>query len=196
MTLFPTNDERLLSHGPITGPSVLSLFPDSSGAEAAVRELKQIGFTDQEIGVLMQEPGKATFDSDNEEGGREPEGTAAVDENLAGGLIGLLATLLIRGMGPLLLGGVLASTLAGAGVSAAASGFMSIVMGLGASPVGAEYFERGVRNGGILVTVNAAERTSEVVALLEKHGAEFGPRNRRSGDDRGYHGPERRLLVV
>jgi hypothetical protein len=196
MTLSPTNDERLLSNGQITGITVLSLFPDSSGAESAVRELKQIGFTDQEIGVLMQEPGKATFDSDNEPGGRESEGTAAVDESLAGGLIGLLATLLIPGMGPLLLGGVLASTLAGAGVDAAASGLMSIVIGLGASRVAAEYFERGVRNGGILVTVNAAERTSGVVALLEKYGADLGRPNRRSGDDRGYHGPERRLLAV
>ena len=196
MTLSPTNDERLLSNGQITGITVLSLFPDSSGAESAVRELKQIGFTDQEIGVLMQEPGKATFDSDNEPGGRESEGTEAVDESLAGGLIGLLATLLIPGMGPLLLGGVLASTLAGAGVDAAASGLMSIVMGLGATRAAAEYCERGVQNGGILVTLNAAERTSEVVALLEKYGADFGPRNRRLGDDRGYHGPERRLLVI
>jgi hypothetical protein len=195
MTLSPTNDEHLLWNGPITGIPVLCLFLDPGGAEAAVRELKQIGFTDQEIGVLMQEPGKAAFDSDNEPGGRESEGTA-VDESLASGLIGLLATLLIPGLGPLLIGGVLASTLAGAGVGGAASGLMSIVMGLGASRVTAEHFERGVRNGGILVTVNAAERKSEVVALLEKYGADFGPSNRRSGDDPGYHGPERRLLVV
>jgi len=196
MTLSPTNDERVLSKGPITGITVLCLFLDPGGAGAAVRELKQIGFTDQEIGVLMQEPGKTAFDSDDEPGGRESEGTAAVDESLVAGLSGLLATLLIPGLGPLLLGGVLATTLAGAGVGAAASGLTSIVMGMGTSRVAAEHFERGVRNGGILVTVKAAERTSEVVALLEKYGADFGPNNRRSGDDRGYSGPERRLLVV
>lgn len=196
MTAFPINDETLLSNVPITGITVLCLFREIRGAEAAVRELKRAGFTDQEIGVLMQEPGKAVFDSDNEAGERESEGTTAVDQSLTGGLIGLLATLLIPELGPLLLGGVLASTLAGAGVGAAASRLMSVVVKLGASRVAAEHFERGVRNGGILVTVNAAERTSEVVTLLEKYGADFGPSNRRSGEDRGYHGPERRLIIV
>src|SRR5215213_2915155 len=191
MTLYPTNDNSALSNVPITDVTVLCLFPDTGAAEAAVRERKQDGFTDQEIGILMQEPGKGSFDS-----GNEPDGREVVDESLVSGLIGLLATLLIPGLGPLLLGGVLAPTLAGAGVGATASGLTSIVLGLGASRVTAEHFERGVRNGGILVTVNAAERTSEVMELVEKYGADFGPSDRRSGKDRGYHGPERRLLVV
>jgi hypothetical protein len=194
MTLSLRNGEPLPANAQVAGITVLCLFADRPRAEEAIRRLKQEGFTDEEIGVVMQEPGQASSASNDES---SSEVAPAVEGSLTNGLLGLLASLLIPGLGPLLLGGVLASKLSGAGTDAAAGGLTGILVGLGVSHAAAEHFEGGLRNEGILVTVNAAERTSEVVKLVQKYGADLGPRNRRSGQNSdGYAGPERRLVQV
>jgi hypothetical protein len=91
---------------------------------------------------------------------------------------------------------VLAATLTGAGIGAATGGLIGILAGLGVSAPDAEYFERGLRGGGILLTVNAGQRTPEALAIIENHGADLGPRNRRMRNDPDYSGPERRLTRV
>jgi hypothetical protein len=179
-----------------TGITVVSLLPHRTAAEAAVRDLKSAGFGDEQIGLVMQDSGKPTIEPDLDPDNTQPAVVGAVNGGLIGGLVGLLGSLLIPGLGPLLLGGVLASTLTGAGIGAATGGLIGILTALGVSESDAERFERGLRAGGILLTVSAAERTPEALAIIERHGADLGKVNRRSGNDPDYSGPERRLIGV
>jgi hypothetical protein len=186
-----------------TSRTVVGLFGERSRAEAAIRELKSDGFTDEQIGIATEDR-------------NEPQGSAAtgaVSGGLLGGLIGLLGSLLVPGVGPIVVGGVLATTLAGAGMGAAAGGIIGALAGLGVPEQDAQHFDRGLRSGATLVSVDAGPRTREALELLERHGMDFGPsgvgrygrsdladarepvtgRERRSRRDPAYPGPERRL---
>ncbi len=63
-----------------------------------------------------------------------------------GSVIGLLigiGSLMIPGVGPVIAGGVLGTTLAGAGIGAAAGGVIGALTGLGLPQTEAEHFETG-----------------------------------------------------
>ena len=158
------------------GPTIVGIFTDRTEAGTAIRELKDAGFTDKQIGValldrdeqhqLIEETGGTTA---------EAAATGAISGGIVGGLIGLLGSLLIPGVGPIVVGGVLASTLTGAGIGAAAGGIIGALMGLGVPEADARHFETGLRSGAVLVTVEAAERLPEALAVLEQHGVDLGP---------------------
>src|SRR5829696_9437168 len=105
--------------------------------------------------------------------------TAGFSDRQIGVLMGLLAgvgALVIPGIGPIVAGGALASTLAGAGIGAAAGGLVGALIGMGIPEEEARYYERGFREGGILVTVDtAAVRKAEARQILLNAGADFGP---------------------
>ena len=160
------------------GRTVVGLFHDRGDAEEAIRDLKSAGFTEQQIGVAMQD-GSAQQDLIEQTGSTAAEGAAkgAVSGGVVGGLIGLLGSLLIPGVGPIVVGGVLASTLTGAGIGAATGGIIGALVGIGVPEADAHHFDEGLRSGGILVTVDAAERVGEALAILERHDVDLGPSN-------------------
>ena len=186
-----------------TSRTVVGLFSHHAAAEAALRDLRDAGFAEDRIGVAMQERMKQG-DLLEELGGEPAEGAAkgAVSGGLVGGLLGLLGSLLIPGVGPVLAGGVLASTLAGVGIGAATGGVIGALVGLGVPEADARHFDEGFRAGGTLVTVDAGARTPEAVAILARHEVDLGPSGpARLGDrrirlDPAYVGPERRLVGV
>lgn len=177
-----------------TGRTVVGIFPGRPDAEAAIRELKAAGFTDQQIGVATQDglggdaPARAAAPA-------EGAATGALSGGVVGGLIGLLGSILVPGLGPIVVGGVLASTLAGLGIGAATGGLIGALMGLGIPEADARHFETGLRAGGTLVTVSAGPRTAVALGILRRHGMDFGPSGARSGllAETTYAGPERRL---
>jgi heat induced stress protein YflT len=204
--------------------TVVGLFYDPAQAELAIRELKRDGFSDDEIGVLMQDRQKQQHLADTT-GTKVSEAatTGAIGGGVAGGVIGLLAgvgALAIPGIGPIIAGGALASTLAGAGIGAAAGGLIGALVGMGIPEEDARYFEEGIRSGGILVTVKAGSRADAVRQILRRSGGEVeaGRRlaadrgraashlrgdeeawrgnERRYHDDAEYTGPERRIASV
>jgi uncharacterized protein (TIGR02271 family) len=158
------------------GRTVVGLFTDRSDAESAIRELKDAGFSEKQIGVAMRDRDEQRQLLEDT-GTTTAEGAAvgAVSGGVVGGLIGLLGSLLIPGVGPIVAGGVLASTLAGAGVGAAAGGIIGALMGLGVPEADAQHFDRGIRSGGVLVTVDAGDRLSEAIAILQHNHADLGP---------------------
>jgi Heat induced stress protein YflT len=186
-----------------TGRTVVGIFSHRSAAEAAIRDLRDAGFGDERIGIAMQERVEQG-DLLEDAGGASAEGAAkgAVSGGLVGGLVGLLGSLLIPGLGPVLAGGVLASTLAGVGLGAATGGILGALMGLGVPEEDAKHFDQGFREGGTLVTVDAGVRTPEALAILSRHEVDLGPGGyarygeRRIGLDPAYAGPERRLVGV
>lgn len=186
-----------------TSRTVVGLFGRRSGAEAAVRDLREAGFGNEQIGVAMQERVEQA-DVLEDLGGEPVEGAAkgAVSGGVVGGLLGLLGSLLIPGLGPVLAAGVLASTLAGVGIGAATGGLLGALVGMGVPQEDAMHFDRGFREGGTLVTVDAGARTSQALAILARHEVDLGPGgfarygDRRVRPDPAYAGPERRLAGV
>jgi hypothetical protein len=158
-----------------TSRTVVGMFDRRDSAEAAIRDLKAAGFTEDQIGLAMQ---------DTDSGGSTGEGAAsgALSGGVIGGLMGLLGSLLIPGLGPVVIGGVLASTLAGAGIGAATGGLIGALVSMGVTEEDARHFDEGLRAGGILVTIDAGSRTEEALYILEGHGMDPGPsRSRRVG---------------
>jgi Heat induced stress protein YflT len=159
--------------------TVVGLFSNRADAEHAIRELRNAGFSDQQIGIAMQDRDEQRQLID-ESGSTAAEGAAAgaLSGGVVGGLIGLLGSLLIPGVGPIVVGGVLASTLTGAGIGAATGGIIGALMGLGVPEADAQHFDLGLRSGRTLVTVDAGARTGEALGILERHGMDFGPSGR------------------
>jgi len=158
--------------------TVVGLFTDQPRAEQAIRDLKDAGFSDSQIGILMKDRDEQRRMAE-ETGSKAGEGAAAgaIGGGLVGGVLGLLAgvgALAIPGVGPLIAGGALASTLAGAGIGAAAGGLIGALVGMGIPEEEARYYAEGVREGGILVTVNAGNRAAEAREILRAAGADFG----------------------
>jgi hypothetical protein len=186
-----------------TGRTVVGLFARRQDAEAAIGDLKAAGFKDRQVGVALQDQDEQG-DLLESTGAKEAEGAAAgaVSGGLVGGLIGLLGSLLIPGVGPIVVGGVLASTLTGVGIGAATGGIIGALMGLGVPETDARHFDQGLRLGSTLVTVDAGARTAEALIILDRHGVDFGPSGTerfaafdRAGDatmaglDTGFGGP-------
>ena len=190
---------------------LVALFLDRTDAEDAVRDLKESGFIDGQLGLAMQDR-KDSGEVVTDTGAPVAVGAAAgaVSGGIAGGLIGLLGSLLIPGLGPVIVGGILASTLVGLGIGAATGGVVGALTGIGVPETDAKHFESGLRAGGMLVTVDAGDRIPEAVDILQRNGADLGPstrlrpdesaeeehEDRRFHDDPSYSGPERRLAGV
>jgi hypothetical protein len=206
------------------GRTVVGLFAHRATAEAAIRDLQTAGFSQDHIGVAMQERVEQG-DLLEGAGGEAAEGAAkgAVSGGLLGGLLGLLGSLLVPGIGPVVVGGVLASTLTGAGIGAATGGLLGMLVAIGVPEGDAKHFDSGLRSGGTLVTVDAGPRTSDALAILARHEVDLGPSGTRRFDgldwsardnsapvaaapkayageerrvflDPSYSGPERRLV--
>lgn len=195
-----------------------ALFADRAAAEAAIAELKDAGFAADQIGVAMRDrTAQGELVDETGTAAAASATTGALGGGLLGGLVGFLVgvgALAIPGIGPVVAGGVLASTfgiaggtaLAGAGIGAAAGGLVGALVGLGIPEEEARHFERGIKAGGTLVTVNAAGRIADALSILERSGGDTGPeaagRPRAEGDAsdllvqpgtlRGTRDPERR----
>jgi hypothetical protein len=202
---------------------VVGLFRSRSDAEATIRDLKRAGFTNEQIGVATREGQQERREDrsipvegekelgkiveDTAEGMAEGATVGALTGGVVGGLVGLIGSLLVPGLGPVVVGGVLASTLMGMGIGAATGGLIGALVGMGVPEAEAKYFDARFREGGTLVTVDAGDGTPEALAILQRHGADLGPSGsappsregeseRRHHQDLSYSGPERRLVGV
>jgi hypothetical protein len=196
--MTPSHTSTSESEALNTGRTVIGLFTVPDDAERAIRELKQSGFTADQIGVATQDRPERPDPPSHSDDGAEAATVGALTGGVIGSLVGLLGSLLIPGVGPILVGGVLASLL-GAGVGAATGGVIGALIDIGIPETDAQHFDAGLRAGGTLVTVNAGGQTAEALAILTRHEADLGPSR---GERRsmvaagGYEGPERRLAGI
>lgn len=203
MTFTPSTPDPIPGAETI-GRILVALFRSRAEAEEAIRDLKDAGFPNENIGVATHD----RIDAPQPEPAPESAapsmeaaaGAGAVSGGVVGGLLGLIGSLLIPGVGPVVLGGVLASALMGAGIGAATGGLVGALTTMGVPESEAQYFDEGLRAGGTLVTVRGNARIDEAFAILQRRGADLGPLSvsharleRRSGPDPAYAGPERRL---
>jgi hypothetical protein len=199
------------------GETVAALFESQADAEQAIRDLKEAGFPQGAIGVVLRDPAYAPgvvhpVSASSLPG--EPASAGAV--GILGGVAGLVAgvgTLGLPGVGPVIAGGVLVSSLTEAGLGAAARGVLGALIGFGVPDAAARYFEAGVRQGSVLVTVDAGNRGDAARDILRFSRGDLGlggtveepdegganedeawrGSERRYRDDPAYPGPERRF---
>lgn len=155
------------SSGMLTG-----LFNDRESTEGAYRSLRDRGYSDDDINVLMSDDTRNKYysDGDSELGNKAAEGTgvgSAIGGTLGaiiGGIAAIGTNLVLPGLG-LVVWGPLAAALAGAGAGGLTGGLVGALVGWGIPEERAQQYEEGIKNGGTLLGVRP--RSSEDADYFE-----------------------------
>jgi len=138
--------------------TAVAVFHTHAQAQKAVRELKEAGFTDAQIGVAAKDH-DGTY-QEQTEGNMASEGATAgaVGGLGAGALWGLgIVAGVLPAIGPVIAGGALAAIAASAIGTAAAGGLVGALIGLGIPEEEAEYYEGEFNSGRTVVTVKTGK---------------------------------------
>ncbi len=167
----------------------VGVFSNRRNAEQALHELKTSGFAMDRVSVIARDgDGKdniAGTPVTEKVGDKADEGATAgaVSGGVLGGLTGLLVglgTLAIPGVGPIMLAGAaattLATTLAGAGIGAVAGSLLGALIGLGIPEERAKVYNERVERGHYLVMLDGTDaEITTAKAIFSRHGIEeFG----------------------
>lgn len=159
--------------------TVIGLFDNRTGAQSTVQELLSSGFTRDAISVMSKklEAQDSEVEYVEEDGQEQIEdmakgaGKGAAIGGAAGLLLGLSA-LAIPGIGLVLAAGPLAALIAGAGIGATTGGLISGLTRLGLNEQDADTYAEGIRRGGTLISVQAADETADrAIGIMKNHGA-------------------------
>src|SRR5258706_8445272 len=158
--------------------AVFGLYPHRASFEYARGSLKDVGFRDTDISVLLQEnPG--TKDLVTKKNTKAPEGaaTGAGSGAIIGGALGWLAAtgaLAVPTLGPFVIAGPIVATLAGMGVGGTLGGLVGALVGLGIPEYEAKRYQGRIENGGILLSVHCDDPrwVHKAKRLLSSTGAE------------------------
>src|SRR5712691_11160579 len=158
--------------------AVFGLYRDRASVEGAVDALRQEGFRNTDISVLLPE-NQGTKDFAHEKSTKAPEGTAtgATSGAVVGGTLGWLAgigALAIPGLGPFIAAGPIVAALAGAGAGGVVGGIAGALVGMGIPEYEAKRYEGRIKEGGILLSVHADDSkwVSKAKHVLKRTGAE------------------------
>ena len=156
------------SIGTSTGRSrtVHGLFRDRDSAEKFYGSLSNRGYGKDDVNLLMSEDTRNKYFAGDKEGESSDLGDKAWEDAGKGAAIGagtgatiaaiaaIGTTLAIPGLN-LLVAGPLAAALAGAGVGGLTGGLIGALVGRGIPKEHAEKYDKGIREGGILMGVDA-----------------------------------------
>jgi len=146
------------SHTSTDRETAVAIFHSHAEAQKAVRELKNAGFTDEQIGIAAKDQ-EGTY-QEQTEGTMASEGATAgaVGGLGAGALWGLgIVAGILPAIGPVIAGGALVAVAASAVGTAAAGGLIGALVGLGIPEKEAEYYEGEFNSGRTVVTVKAGK---------------------------------------
>ena len=155
---------------------VTGLFKSRAAAESAVDALTARGYSRDDISVLMSDQTRSK-EFALKTGTKAAEGASvgAAVGGTAGAVLAAIAavgtSLAVPGLG-LVIAGPLAAALAGAGAGGATGGFVGALVGAGIPEYRAKAYEAGLREGGILLGVEA--RSDEDADHLEELFSELG----------------------
>jgi hypothetical protein len=164
---------------------IMGIFDSVSSASEAVDDLTAMGYANNEITVVTREDvvnGDVKIENDTAQGIKGGATTGAVVGGVLGLLVGLGA-LAIPGVGALLITGPIATALGITGVAgttasgaltgALAGGLVGALKELGLDEAKAKRYEDAIKDGSILVGVNADDDgRSEVENVFERNNAE------------------------
>lgn len=160
----------------------VGIFPTRQEAEYALSELRNSGFSMNQVSIIAQNAGDhgdiAGIDVGTGNQAGEAATAGAVTGGLVGGLIGLigaLSALTVPGIGPIVAGGAIASVLGdaliGGAVGAATGGLVGALMGLGIPEERARVYNSRISQGGYLVMVDGTdEEISRAEVILSTRG--------------------------
>jgi hypothetical protein len=153
--------------------TVVGVFTEQAAAERAIEALYRAGFSDNQIGFVTRDTRSQDMPTATETESDKGTMTAAgaVSGGVIGGILGAAAALLIPGVGPAIAGGILTATIAGAAVGAVAGGLVGALTSMGVPEEEAQYYQQELAGGRTIVTVNAAERSSDALNILRSLGA-------------------------
>jgi hypothetical protein len=164
-------------------------FSNRRDVEKALHELKSSGFSMEGVSVIAKDAEHrgdiAGTPTREQVGNKADEGAAAgaISGGALGGITGLLVglgTLAIPGIGPIMLAGAtattLATTLAGAGIGAAAGGLIGALIGLGIPEERARVYQQRVEQGHYLVIIEGTDaEIATAEAIFNRYGVQdFG----------------------
>ncbi len=163
---------------------VIGVFSDQNNANEAINKLENMRFNPKDISILMR-TGEGNIKFEN----GHPVASDTLEGATAGGIIGALAGLLVGagilpGLGILLIGGPLATSLGLAGVAAEtisgavtgilAGGVIGALVSLGIPEEQIKVYENSILEGGVLLAVPTTSNTEPEVESIMK---EFGGKN-------------------
>ena len=156
-------------------------FSDLESADKAYNSLRQRGYSEDEINVVMSEDTmKKYFDEEKRESkvgtkAKEGAGTGAGIGGGVGAAAGIIAaigtTVVIPGLG-FAVAGPIAAGLAGAGGGGIAGGLVGALVGAGIPKERAEKYEKGLNEGNIVLGVQC--RNEDDCRELEKEWNNYG----------------------
>ena len=158
--------------------AVYGIYPRRPMLERAVQELKDAGFRNEDISVLLPESGGTKeFAVEKEtkapEGAATGAGTGAVVGGVLGWLMGI-GFLAIPGLGPFLAAGPIMVALAGIGTGGMVGGLAGALIGMGIPEYEASLYEGRIKKGGILLSIHADDKDwkNKAKDILKNSGAE------------------------
>jgi len=148
--------------------SVYCMARTPEQAEAILLELKQSGFTNNDISALLPDR-RGTKDFAHQHNTKAPEGATA------GGIAGLgvgaalgwlagIGALAIPGAGPLIAAGPIMAALSAAAVGTATGGVVGGLVGMGMPEFEAKRYDSKIREGNILISVHTENGKQKDVA--------------------------------
>ena len=152
------------------------LFTDRESSEGAYQSLRDRGYSDDEINVMMSDDTRKSWFGDDDAIDDTGLGSKAAEGATTGGAIGgTLGALIggavaagsnffVPGLG-LLVWGPIAGALAGAGAGGATGGVVGALIGAGIPEDRAREYESGINNGGAVLGVRP--RSSEDADYFE-----------------------------
>jgi hypothetical protein len=157
---------------------VFGIYLSRGDAESAVSALRDAGFSNADISVLLPENlGGKELPTEKSTKAREAAALGAGSGATVGGVLGWLlgaGALVIPGIGPVLAAGPLVTALAGIGVGGALGGFTGALVGVGIPEYAAKRYEGRLLKGGILLAVHCetSEEINRSLRLMAASGAE------------------------
>ncbi len=154
-------------------PIVTGVFNDSDSADRAYRSLRERGYTEDDIHVVMSDDTRKKYyardDAEIEEGSKAMEGAGAgaATGGTIGGILGAIAavgtSVVVPGLG-LAVAGPLAGALAGAGAGGAAGSLVGALIGAGIPEEHAKAYKQELDRGGIVVGAHPRDDDRNVIA--------------------------------
>lgn len=152
-------------------------FRDRENAEQAYNRLKERGYTDNEINIIMSDDTrKKYFDKDDQRttefGNKAMEGAGkgSAIGGTVGAVVGIIAaigtSLVIPGLG-IVIAGPIAAGLAGAGAGGITGGIVGALVGAGLPEDRAKEYEKGIKDGNIVLGVRP--RNDQDAEYLEEN---------------------------
>ena len=158
--------------------SVFGIYSSRSGVENAVTALRDVGFQQADVSVLLPE-NLGNREIATQKNTKAPEGatTGAGSGAVIGGTLGWLVgigALAIPGLGPFIAAGPIMALLAGAGAGGAVGGLLGGLIGAGIPEYEAKRYEGRVKSGGILLSVHCdnSDWVKRAKEILEATGAD------------------------